>query len=315
MTDVVLSEKCCTGCGKSKPLSEFYRSRDNAAGYRARCKACLSDDAKSRSDKPRKPNPGHRDAEVFHEGPIVGRHEARDSGLDRYFTGKPCRNGHVAQRYIKGGCIVCKGSQSKRWREENLERHAELQAEWYVENKTHHLAYGLAWNRRNRGKRAAISKRWREKNPQKVNSCRRSWKARNPDRVREHDRRKEAKRRTLAKWIIASRMRGRMYYALRRGGSSKNGESWQSFVPYSVDDLVSHLKKTMPKGYSWQDVMDGKLHVDHKIPIAAFSFSSPDDIDFQRCWALSNLRLLPASENCSKGAKLDKPFQPSLSGI
>jgi len=32
----------------------------------------------------------------------------------------------------------------------------------------------------------------------------------------------------------------------------------------------------------------------------------------KRCWALSNLRLLPAKENMIKHNKLDRPFQPAL---
>jgi hypothetical protein len=56
----------------------------------------------------------------------------------------------------------------------------------------------------------------------------------------------------------------------------------------------------------------GQWHVDHKIPISAFNYETPDDIDFKRCWALKNLRPMWAKENISKGAKLDKPFQPAL---
>jgi len=38
-----------------------------------------------------------------------------------------------------------------------------------------------------------------------------------------------------------------------------------------------------------------------------------DDIDFKRCWELSNLQPLWANENRIKRCKLKKPFQPSLS--
>lgn len=106
-----------------------------------------------------------------------------------------------------------------------------------------------------------------------------------------------------------------MYDVLRSIGIHKGGRSWREFVPYTADELIARLKKTMPKGYTWDDLLCGRLHVDHIIPIAVFNYTSPYDIDFQRCWALKNLRLLPAKENCAKGAKLDKPFQPSLSGI
>ena len=43
-----------------------------------------------------------------------------------------------------------------------------------------------------------------------------------------------------------------------------------------------------------------------------FTYETPEDIDFKRCWALKNLQPLEAKENLRKQAKLDKPFQPSL---
>lgn len=45
---------------------------------------------------------GHRDLTVI--TPV----QARKQGLDRYFTGKPCRNGHIAERtLVSGQCTEC----------------------------------------------------------------------------------------------------------------------------------------------------------------------------------------------------------------
>ena len=38
---------------------------------------------------------------------IITRKEAIAKALKRYFTGKPCKQGHVSERSIKGGCLVC----------------------------------------------------------------------------------------------------------------------------------------------------------------------------------------------------------------
>ncbi|GAG90799.1 unnamed protein product, partial [marine sediment metagenome] len=59
---------------------------------------------------------------------------------------------------------------------------------------------------------------------------------------------------------------------------------------------------------TWKN--QGKWHLEHKVPVSAFNFSSSDHIDFKRCWALSNLQPMWAKENLSKSAKIDKPFQP-----
>lgn len=40
---------------------------------------------------------------------------ARALGLTRYFTGKPCRNGHIAPRRVQDGrCIACKTAANRR---------------------------------------------------------------------------------------------------------------------------------------------------------------------------------------------------------
>lgn len=38
---------------------------------------------------------------------IISRAEAKARGLTRYFTGKPCKHGHIAERRVEGGCIEC----------------------------------------------------------------------------------------------------------------------------------------------------------------------------------------------------------------
>jgi len=100
-----------------------------------------------------------------------------------------------------------------------------------------------------------------------------------------------------------------MWYSLKK---NKAGRTWKSLVSYNLNDLIKHLKKTMPEGYTWQDYLEGKLHLDHKIPISAFNFTKSEHTDFKRCWALSNLQLLPARENLVKSNKLTKPFQLAL---
>ncbi|GAH87691.1 unnamed protein product, partial [marine sediment metagenome] len=74
--------------------------------------------------------------------------------------------------------------------------------------------------------------------------------------------------------------------------------------------LVRHLKKQFQPGMTWENY--GEWHMDHKVPVSAFNFSSSDHIDFKRCWALKNLQPMWATENHIKKNKLAKPFQPSL---
>lgn len=57
--------------------------------------------------------------EVFYTEEIVLRKEALSKGLKRYFTGEPCKHGHIAHRAVNcGSCCECRRLRTKRWREE-----------------------------------------------------------------------------------------------------------------------------------------------------------------------------------------------------
>lgn len=255
------------------------------------------------------------DATVFYDGPIVSRAEAKAAGMKHYFTGKPCNKGHIAQRYTSSGCVVCSEAQRTAWSAANIDRHKQLQADWYKVNKEHHRAYGYAWSKANTAKRSKHSATWRAKNRQRVRDTKRIWRKNNPLGVAHH-RLDEPKTRAKAlRRMVNSRMKTRVRDVLLSVGVAKGGKSWLDFVPYTAEELMARLQKTMPSGYTWDDYVSGALHLDHVVPVSAFNFTSPADIDFQRCWDLKNLQLLPAAKNLSKSNKLDKPFQPAFSGI
>ncbi len=192
------------------------------------------------------------------------------------------------------------------YRIKNSKKIKERQRRWYLENKDRLIAEA--------NKRQAA--RW-EKDPagerKKARERERARRKDNPEKVRAHRRQYESRRR---REIVAVALRGRVACmirsALSRRGNGKGGKSWQKILPYTVDELRAHLDTTMPAGYSWADFLSGELHVDHKIPVVAHNFSGPDDLDFHRCWALTNLQLLPRFDNQSKQDRLSEPFQPAL---
>lgn len=49
----------------------------------------------------------------------ISRSQAQHEGRKKFFTGKPCAHGHVAQRYVStGACVVCLKSSVNEWRKE-----------------------------------------------------------------------------------------------------------------------------------------------------------------------------------------------------
>lgn len=125
------------------------------------------------------------------------------------------------------------------------------------------------------------------------------------DKVREVWRR--------ARSTIKGRLNHSMSSAVRDSIiSGKGGRKWESLVGYTVSDLISHLEKQFLEGMSWDNYGIGGWEIDHIIPLSAHNYETPDDIDFKRAWALSNLRPMWAPDNRSKNNKLIMPFQPSL---
>jgi hypothetical protein len=54
---------------------------------------------------------------------IIGRDEARALGLKHFFTGKPCKRGHVAERDVSSReCVECYRQRRREWRAANLEK-------------------------------------------------------------------------------------------------------------------------------------------------------------------------------------------------
>ena len=61
---------------------------------------------------------------------IISRDEARALGLKRYFTGKPCKHGHVAERGVNGpGCMECTRERMRERRAANPEKAREMERE------------------------------------------------------------------------------------------------------------------------------------------------------------------------------------------
>ena len=117
------------------------------------------------------------------------------------------------------------------------------------------------------------------------------------------------KRRENINIKLNDRISGAINHSIRNG---KNGLHWETLVGYTLEDLKWHLEHKFQMEMTWDNYKHSGWHIDHIIPISRFNFSSYNDIDFKRCWALSNLQPMWGKENMSKGNKITEPFQPCL---
>ena len=84
--------------------------------------------------------------QIVYTGPIVKRADAMAAGGKRYFSGKPCPNFHLAERFTSNGrCVVCAYTQRDNFRIEN----PTYEAERYLKNRDYILDSNRAWTIKN----------------------------------------------------------------------------------------------------------------------------------------------------------------------
>lgn len=97
------------------------------------------------------------------------RAKALANGEVRYFTGRPCKNGHIEERFAKSGeCIVCAALRCKRFQENNKEKHVEYWAKSYSKHAKKKRAYAKAYRESNVEKIKEASKSYKQKNRPKL---------------------------------------------------------------------------------------------------------------------------------------------------
>jgi 5-methylcytosine-specific restriction endonuclease McrA len=74
---------------------------------------------------------------------IISRPDAKAKGLKRFFTAIPCKNGHIAQRYVSGSgvCVECQLEHFRKWYRNNTghfaikaRRRRKEKPQWYKDS-------------------------------------------------------------------------------------------------------------------------------------------------------------------------------------
>lgn len=116
---------------------------------------------------------------------IISRKQAKELGLKYYFTGKPCKRGHVSKRTTSDhSCVDCKIS----YREENKDELRKKSKEYRDKNKDSISKRGKSYYQQNKEKIKAKSKKHREDNLEKYSKYRKLYYKANLDESRKKSR-------------------------------------------------------------------------------------------------------------------------------
>ena len=126
---------------------------------------------------------------VPYDGPIVTRQEAIAAGLMRYFTGKPCKRGHIAERFVSvWSCVVCQRAHTDAWNIENPERSREIGRKTdiarretrivsYQAERESRLIRGRAWYAANKERRKVTIDAWKAENTECIRAIRNNYRS------------------------------------------------------------------------------------------------------------------------------------------
>ena len=128
--------------------------------------------------------------------PIVTRKEAKERGLPRYFTGKPCKYGHVCERYTAGRCVTCAVDTSVVWNAAHPDKRRKGSTDYALRNKEKVKVRRAAHRVANRDRLNASKNAWHLANTDRVREYSRQYIAANHDRRATQERNRRARKRS-----------------------------------------------------------------------------------------------------------------------
>jgi 5-methylcytosine-specific restriction endonuclease McrA len=161
------------------------------------------------------------------ESVVISRADAKAAGMKRYFTGKSCKQGHIAERaVVNGGCIVCWKLRYDAWRTANPEKGRESSAAWYAANTERVRANWAAYYANNHDAMLQRAKGYREENIELVKAREAAYRAANAEKLKEKSKiynkiyrlRPDVKERER-RWHAA-------YYLENKGRINAYGKEW-----------------------------------------------------------------------------------------
>lgn len=106
---------------------------------------------------------------------IISRADARARGLKRFFTGIPCKQGHICERFTANNdCHICHVSHGRKWLSENREH-----------SRSYHRLWDLEQKKKCPEKKAEQFRSWAKKqieaNPNWDRERGKAWRTKNPE--------------------------------------------------------------------------------------------------------------------------------------
>lgn len=188
----------------------------------------------------------------------------------------------------------------KQWAEDNKREISQRQKDLYQKNRDERLASAKEYQNAHKEEKSEYDKQYRKVNATKINEYLKQYRK---------NRRQSDPNFKLRDYVSRS-----INTFLKAHGYSKNKKSTKDYLPYSIDELKTHIESQFEPWMSWQnygrynaiawddnDSSTWTWQLDHIVPHSTFKYTSMEDQLFRDCWALTNLRPYSAKQNVLDG--------------
>lgn len=162
----------------------------------------------------------------------LSRAEAKQRGLSRYYTGKPCIKGHVEQRLVSNGrCAKCLSMSTAARIKERYHTDPVFRDACIKRSQDKYEAEGAVWYWNNVQQAAEINKRWIRNNKEKHLISKARWRANNKERLAFlQSNRRSRQLQAMPSWANAE--------AIQQFYTEAARQTEQTGVQYTVDHII-----------------------------------------------------------------------------
>jgi len=273
-----ITEKKCSKCGDVKPVGSFYKHKRHRDGMTSQCKTCVKKYRENNKHVAHAYYQKNKEKirKQSHEWHRKNPEKVRESSRKTHLKYKEKRNQKDREYYQANKEYIC--ARRKQVYEENG---------------------GLEYQRR-----------YKEENRERIRKRDRQYFLDNKERI--YDRRNERRNKRYYE-DVEYRLRTNISNSInividkiKKAEFVKGKQRVFGRLPYNALELKEHLESQFEEWMTWENWGQGEgcWSIDHIHPQSKLPYDSLEHPNFQKCWALDNLRPLCAIENIKKNNKI-----------